>query len=90
MGLGPALVVFVTGHEFRGMFELKMGGLLYILGIYFFKSDGVIPLAHAIWHVFVVLASGFHYYAILVNLYPPLDSRTITTATTTTTHIETL
>ncbi|KAM7350224.1 monocyte to macrophage differentiation factor [Cochliomyia hominivorax] len=78
MGLGPALVVFCTGHVFRGMTELKMGGFFYILGICFFKSDGVIPMAHAIWHLFVVIASGLHYYAILVNLYPSLDSSAIT------------
>uniref|UniRef100_A0A1L8EDL9 Putative macrophage maturation-associated protein n=1 Tax=Haematobia irritans TaxID=7368 RepID=A0A1L8EDL9_HAEIR len=70
MGLGPALAVFGTGHEFPGMTELKLGGFFYIVGICFFKSDGIIPMAHAIWHLFVVLAAGFHYYAILVNLYP--------------------
>ncbi|EDV99653.1 monocyte to macrophage differentiation factor [Drosophila grimshawi] len=70
MGLGPALVVMLTGHHFNGMLHLKFGGAFYILGIVFFKSDGLIPMAHAIWHLFVVLAAGCHYYAILVNLYP--------------------
>lgn len=77
MGLGPAVVIFWTGHVFPGMTELKLGGFFYILGICFFKADGVIPMAHAIWHLFVVIASGFHYYAILVNLYPSLDSKII-------------
>lgn len=70
MGLGPALIVILSGHEFDGMSELKLGGFFYIVGICFFKSDGIIPMAHAIWHLFVVLAAGLHYYAILVNLYP--------------------
>lgn len=70
MGLGPALVVMLTGHVFNGMIHLKYGGAFYILGIVFFKADGLIPMAHAIWHLFVVLAAGCHYYAILVNLYP--------------------
>lgn len=70
MGLGPALVVVFTGHHFHGMMQLKFGGGFYILGIVFFKADGTIPMAHAIWHLFVVLAAGCHYYAILVNLYP--------------------
>lgn len=74
MGLGPALAVFGTGHEFPGMTELKLGGFFYIVGICFFKSDGLIPMAHAIWHLFVVIAAGFHYYAILVHLYPLEDS----------------
>ncbi|XP_016938797.3 monocyte to macrophage differentiation factor isoform X1 [Drosophila suzukii] len=70
MGLGPALVVVFTGHHFHGMLQLKFGGAFYILGIVFFKADGMIPMAHAIWHLFVVLAAGCHYYAILMNLYP--------------------
>ncbi|KAL5276610.1 MMD family protein [Megaselia abdita] len=69
MGLGPALVVIFTGHEFNGMTELEIGGLLYIIGIGFFKSDGRIPLAHAIWHLFVVLAASVHYYAIWKHLF---------------------
>lgn len=54
------------------MTELKIGGLLYVMGIVFFKSDGSIPCAHAIWHLFVVFAAGVHYFAILNNLYPLL------------------
>lgn len=70
IGLGPSLAIIFWGHEFTGMGELKIGGLLYIVGIVFFKSDGVCPFAHAIWHLFVVLAAGVHYFAILNNLYP--------------------
>lgn len=69
MGLGPSLVIIVFGHEFSGMGELKLGGWLYIVGIFFFKSDGKIPFAHAIWHVFVGIAAGIHYFAILNHLY---------------------
>lgn len=52
------------------MKELTIGGIIYVLGIVFFKSDGVVPFAHAIWHVFVVMAAYFHYCAILKYLYP--------------------
>lgn len=52
------------------MTELKLGGFLYVLGVIFFKSDGTIPCAHAIWHLFVVMAAGVHYYAILNYLFP--------------------
>lgn len=52
------------------MSELKLGGFLYVTGVIFFKSDGSIPCAHAIWHLFVVAAAGMHYYAILNNLFP--------------------
>ena len=50
--------------------ELKLGGLFYIFGIAFFKSDGRIPCAHAIWHLFVAVAAGLHYYAILNHVFP--------------------
>ncbi|XP_055373250.1 monocyte to macrophage differentiation factor [Condylostylus longicornis] len=70
MGLGPSLVVLASGHEFPGMVELKWGGCIYIIGVCFFKSDGIIPLAHAIWHLFVALAASVHYFAILKYLFP--------------------
>lgn len=77
MGVGPALVVIMTGHEFSGMIELEIGGLLYIIGVGFFKSDGRIPLAHAIWHLFVVLAASIHYYAIWKHLFSSKVSGTV-------------
>ncbi|KAG7263337.1 hypothetical protein CRUP_036660 [Coryphaenoides rupestris] len=68
MGFLPASVVTsMTNTE--GLLELALGGLLYCLGVFFFKSDGVIPFAHAIWHVFVALAAAVHYYAIWKYLY---------------------
>lgn len=69
MGLGPS-VIMLYGHEFEGMRELKLGGLLYIIGIAFFKSDGIFPFAHSVWHLLVVSAASVHYYAILMYLYP--------------------
>ncbi|KAG4076912.1 hypothetical protein HA402_015899 [Bradysia odoriphaga] len=70
MGLGPSILIITLGHEFSGMSELKMGGLMYLIGIFFFKADGSIPMAHAIWHLFVVIAASFHYFAILNYLFP--------------------
>ncbi|KAG8040603.1 hypothetical protein G9C98_002599 [Cotesia typhae] len=71
MGVGPSIAV-ITVNKFDNIRELKTGGFIYIVGILFFKSDGRIPCAHAIWHVFVTVAAGFHYYAILNHLYPPI------------------
>lgn len=49
--------------------QLKLGGLFYMIGVFFFKSDGKIPCAHAIWHLFVAGAAFIHYFAILNHLY---------------------
>ncbi|VVD03981.1 unnamed protein product [Leptidea sinapis] len=68
MGLGPAIII-VTSND------LKLGGMLYLIGVFFFKSDGRIPFAHAIWHVFVALAASVHYLAILRNLFPDLKAQ---------------
>lgn len=61
-----------------GLLELVFGGFFYCLGMVFFKSDGRIPFAHAIWHLFVAIGAGIHYYAIWRYLYRPgaLDTDT--------------
>lgn len=55
----------------EGIWELVTGGVFYCLGMVFFKSDGRIPFAHAIWHLFVAFGAGTHYYAIWRYLYLP-------------------
>ncbi len=46
------------------MTEVAMGGAVYIMGVVFFKCDGVIPFAHAIWHCFVFVGATFHFCAV--------------------------
>jgi hemolysin III len=41
------------------------GGVLYTVGVLFLMNDRKFPYLHAIWHLFVMLAAAFHYYAIL-------------------------
>lgn len=70
MGVGPSVVIILWGEDFPGLTEVKVGGFVYLSGIAFFKADGFIPFAHAIWHLFVAMAAAFHYFAILNYLYP--------------------
>ncbi|XP_035262020.1 monocyte to macrophage differentiation factor 2-like isoform X3 [Anguilla anguilla] len=70
MGVFPALVILSMADR-DGLFELIVGGMFYCLGMVFFKSDGLIPFAHAIWHLFVAIGAGIHYYAIWRYLYTP-------------------
>jgi monocyte to macrophage differentiation protein len=51
--------------DVSGITELAIGGAFYVIGVAFFKSDGLIPFAHAIWHCFVICGAYIHYYAIL-------------------------
>ncbi|XP_050298336.1 monocyte to macrophage differentiation factor [Anthonomus grandis grandis] len=76
MGICPVLPILFE-HYFMGMMELIFGGVMYVLGVVFFKCDGVIPFAHAIWHLFVALAAYAHYYAILNYLYPIVSNTRI-------------
>ncbi|XP_063240645.1 monocyte to macrophage differentiation factor 2 isoform X2 [Bacillus rossius redtenbacheri] len=71
MAVAPSLAMFYS--TLAGLYELKVGGLVYMVGVMFFKADGKIPCAHAIWHVFVVMASSIHYFAVLSYLYPSHD-----------------
>ncbi|XP_060521554.1 monocyte to macrophage differentiation factor 2 isoform X2 [Cylas formicarius] len=74
MGIFPAIPI-ISEHYFAGWMEIFTGGTLYLIGTIFFKCDGVIPCAHAIWHLFVSMAAYCHYYAILNYLYPIINIR---------------
>ncbi|XP_051982349.1 monocyte to macrophage differentiation factor 2-like [Xyrauchen texanus] len=75
MGVFPALVILSMADR-SGLYELLVGGGCYVLGMVFFKSDGIVPFAHAIWHLFVAMGAGIHYYAIWKYLYTPINQQT--------------
>ncbi|QHS22090.1 hemolysin III family protein [Virgibacillus sp. MSP4-1] len=48
---------------YNGIVLLIAGGLCYSIGTIFYLWRGF-PYHHAIWHIFVLLGSGFHFYSI--------------------------
>ncbi|KAH8037641.1 hypothetical protein HPB51_015075 [Rhipicephalus microplus] len=64
----PASATF-SMRPLTGLKELLFGGLLYFIGVVFFKSDGRVPFAHAIWHLFVNAATLVHYHAVYRYLF---------------------
>ncbi|KAH3864089.1 monocyte to macrophage differentiation factor-like [Dreissena polymorpha] len=63
IGICPAYAITHMTDP-SGVQELAIGGIIYVSGVVFFKCDGIIPFAHAIWHCFVFLGAFSHFYAI--------------------------
>uniref|UniRef100_T1G1U4 Uncharacterized protein n=1 Tax=Helobdella robusta TaxID=6412 RepID=T1G1U4_HELRO len=57
-------IIIIEMVKPSGVKELTAGGMAYFLGVFFFKSDGIIPFAHAIWHTLVIIGVSIHYVAV--------------------------
>ncbi|MFT5648247.1 MAG: hemolysin III [Aureispira sp.] len=55
-----------TQLPIEGFNLLIFGGVIYMIGVVFYKSEGRIPYAHFIWHLFVMGGSLIH-YIVMVN-----------------------
>ncbi len=65
IAIKPLLTAVAPG----GLFLLLLGGLFYTSGVLFYGWLSL-PYHHAIWHIFVLMGSGLHYFAILFYVMP--------------------
>jgi hemolysin III len=65
LGWVPAMVLF--WYVPTGCFAMMaVGGVIYSLGVWFLQNDHLSEYHHAIWHVAVIIAGGWHYAAIWI------------------------
>jgi hemolysin III len=64
-----ALPIMWSALSIAALLWLFAGGLAYTVGTLFFHSRRI-PYAHAIWHGFVLLGSGCHFVAVLLQILP--------------------
>lgn len=69
MGISPGVISLPGLNEVSGIIRVAEGGAMYILGVVFFKMDGILPFAHAIWHLFVVTGASWQFWAVVNYLY---------------------
>jgi len=56
-----------------GIALIAAGGAAYTLGVFFYAAKRI-PYNHAIWHLFVLAGSIFHYVAVLLYVLPAKNS----------------
>lgn len=73
LGLGWMALVAIKpmfdNVEEAGLLLLLAGGLAYTLGVVFYVWHSL-PYHHAIWHLFVLAGSAFHFFAIFYYVLP--------------------
>jgi len=54
---------------FGGLVLVITGGLAYTIGVFFYIWKSM-PYSHAIWHLFVLTGSAFHFFTVLLYVIP--------------------
>lgn len=76
LGLGWMAVVAIKpmldNVEATGLLLLLAGGLAYTLGVVFYVWRSL-PYHHAVWHLFVLAGSVFHFFSIFYFVLPQPD-----------------
>ena len=74
LGMGWLVVValkpLIEAVSPAGFRLMLLGGLSYTLGVFFYKWRRL-PYHHAVWHLFVLAGSVFHFFAVLLYVLPP-------------------
>ncbi|KAI1724726.1 hemolysin-III related domain-containing protein [Ditylenchus destructor] len=66
----PYVAIF-SMNDRSGLPSMLLGGAVYAVGCVFFKMDGVVPFAHAIWHIHVIVGASIHTYTVYSTLLGP-------------------
>jgi len=64
-----AIKPMVTSVAMPGLILLLVGGLSYTLGLIFYAWERL-PYSHAVWHLFVLVGSACHFFAVLLYVIP--------------------
>jgi len=64
-----ALKPLIESLSVGALVRMGIGGLFYTVGIYFYAKDKI-PYNHAIWHLFVLAGSAFHFFGIYNYILP--------------------
>ncbi len=60
-----AIYPLYTRIPASGLLWLVAGGLAYTVGVFFFATDSRLRYGHFIWHLFVMMGTVCHYFAVL-------------------------
>jgi len=70
LGWVPAVFLFSSVSR-ECLVWMLLGGVSYTVGTLFLRYDHRVRFFHAVWHLFVIVASACHFYAVVVMVIFP-------------------